>query len=255
MRTLVALDFDWTLIDEDSDQAVITLLPPNVHADLREKPYASMQWTDKMNHIYGELHRSGCTREQITTVFTALKLHSSMRTALQLAKQTGAADVVIISDSNTVAIQECLRAHQLDSVVSEVITNESTWTPEGRLGVRRYVSAETPHGCTRTALYKENPIPSCALNICKGRELRRLRAGYDRVVYLGDGRNDYCPGCELTSLDVYMPRRDRGLHAILSGPDGAAIQARTVYWTHADDVLEEFETIFAPLAANKSQAP
>jgi pyridoxal phosphate phosphatase PHOSPHO2 len=186
-------------------------------------------------------------------VFAALPLPASMRAALQLAKQHGSADIVILSDANTIAIQECLAAHGLDTVVSAIITNVASWTPEGRLQIQRFVPADAPHGCVRMVQYLGRTMPACSLNICKGQVIRRLRVGYDRVIYLGDGKNDFCPGCELTSNDVYMPRRDRALHKILNGPDAASIRANIIYWSHADEVLQEFKALFQVVLTSQVQ--
>ncbi|KAI8051117.1 phosphatase phospho-type [Syncephalis plumigaleata] len=266
MRTLVALDFDWTIIDEDSDRAVYSLLSSDILATYKSNHFTTMQWTDLMNKIYNELHQLGITRDQLERVFARLALHPSMKAALEHAHQSGQTDLVIISDANTTAIWECLRANGLDTIFSQVITNQSQWTSEGQLRVERYVPAHEEHGCLRRIIRHRAAImdddndvtittgtttrsnvtvemrPCCTVNICKGKEIRRLRAEYDRVVYLGDGQNDFCPGCELTSQDVFMPRRHRALHRILSGPDVSQVKANIVYWSEASDVLDIFQS-------------
>ncbi|KAI9593320.1 phosphatase phospho-type [Syncephalis fuscata] len=240
MRTLVALDFDWTVIDADSDRSIFELLPPHILADFRANYFSSMQWTDLMDRIYTELHQSGKTRDQIEQVFRRLPLHPAMKAALQLAHQSGETELMIISDANTTAIWE-------------FITNESQWTSDGRLSLQRYVSAHESHGCERTVQRRrpkssdpteDDTQPFCTINICKGKVMQRLRGNYDRVIYLGDGQNDFCPGCELRSQDIYMPRRNRALHRILSGPDAVSIQANIVYWSEASDVLNTFQSLF-----------
>lgn len=72
---------------------------------------------------------------------------------------------------------------------------------EHRLVVRpRHVEALPPHGC-----------PLCPANLCKGAELRRLRAArgatYRRVVYCGAGADNLCPALELVAGDVLLARR------------------------------------------------
>ncbi|RKP22852.1 phosphatase phospho-type, partial [Syncephalis pseudoplumigaleata] len=130
-----------------SDRAVFTLLPPEILAEYRARHFSTMQWTDLMNAIYHELHRAGITRTQLEQVFQRLALSPSMKAALELAHQSGQADLVIISDANTTAIWECLRANKLDARFVQVITNRSRWTAEGRLQLERYVPAHEPHGC------------------------------------------------------------------------------------------------------------
>ncbi|RKP05800.1 phosphatase phospho-type [Thamnocephalis sphaerospora] len=246
MRTIIALDFDCTIIDVDSDHAILELLPRDIHATLCDQYASVMPWPDFMNRVYEELHRTGRTRSDIETIFRALPLPAAMRTALKLAKESGAVDLVVVSDANTATIRECLRANELDTIFSEIVTNEATWTDTRLLEIARYVPADAAHGCRRTVMDAQGvAVASCTVNICKGREINRLRAGYDRVIYLGDGQNDFCPGCELTCHDIFMPRRNYDLHRILSGSDGEHIQANVMYWSNADDVLAAFQSIFA----------
>ena len=67
--------------------------------------------------------------------------------------------------------------------------HQAVWLADGRLSVARYLPA--PHGCARCA---------SAPNLCKGAVIAAWLAAADpatRVVYVGDGANDYCPAASL----------------------------------------------------------
>lgn len=95
----------------------------------------------------------------------------------------GDIEAVVVSDANNHFINHYLAAHQLDSLVSRVISNQS----EIKGGVL-HVSAYHSHVCTRNA----NP---CAVNMCKGDIVTSLlnEKSYEAVWYLGDGSGDFCP--------------------------------------------------------------
>jgi len=79
-----------------------------------------------------------------------------MITAIKLAKENGA-ELIILSDANTVFIEVILKAYDCADVFSYVVTNPAAFDAHGRLRVRRWIPEETPHGCAL-----------CSLNMCKG---------------------------------------------------------------------------------------
>lgn len=71
-------------------------------------------------------------------------------------------------------------------------------------------------------------------------KLDAIQCHYDMVVYVGDGKNDYCPMTRLRPHDLACIRRHRALERLVDGgkiaqPD---IQARRVYWHESDTVRE-----------------
>jgi hypothetical protein len=69
---------------------------------------------------------------------------------------------------------------------------------------------------------------------------------YDRVVYVGDGSNDFCPSTKLSVNDVVLPRIGRKFSKMLKNDKfKSQIKARIVEWESADDVLEIFKSILS----------
>ena len=89
-----------------------------------------------------------------------------------------------------------LQHHDLGSIFSEIITNPASFNSAGLLEISRRVPATSAdqHSCK----------VGCSANMCKGQELEAFlertggRAQYDRIVYVGDGSNDFCPLLRLT---------------------------------------------------------
>jgi hypothetical protein len=75
----------------------------------------------------------------------------------------------------------------LDQLFDRITTNPATWREDGLLVVRRRVDPEGElHGCKLR----------CSEEICKGQELSAFlneHEEYEKVVYIGDGSNDFCP--------------------------------------------------------------
>lgn len=51
--------------------------------------------------------------------------------------------------------------------------------------------------------------PLCPENLCKGLEVRRIRASgdYERILFCGDGSNDICAALHLGPSDVVLARK------------------------------------------------
>jgi len=94
--------------------------------------------------------------------------------AVQLAKSKSA-ELSIISDGNSVYIDEILNQHQLTSHFSSIYTNPAYFTPQGQLRVERYL--KTPSGC----------MNGCPVNLCKGIIMGELiqKQIYHRRIYIG----------------------------------------------------------------------
>lgn len=94
----------------------------------------------------------------------------------------------------------------MDTLFEEIITNPAEWDESGLLKVRRKVDPQGPqHDCKI----------GCSPNMCKGGRaepftvhvwlktivegdeldafLARHGTTFDRIVYVGDGSNDFCP--------------------------------------------------------------
>jgi hypothetical protein len=66
------------------------------------------------------------------------------------------------------------------------------------------------------------------------------------VIYVGDGRNDYCPGLILEEKDFYFPRRGFNLEKVLAIKENYdRISARIKFWTDASEISQELEILLA----------
>ena len=95
------------------------------------------------------------------------------------------------SDANSYYICQLLSLYGLAGAFSETYTNPAHWDEQtGALRVSPYHA--TSHGCAR-----------CPRNLCKGQVVGHLLARQvadsapQRIVYIGDGRGDFCPTSRL----------------------------------------------------------
>ncbi|RVE43096.1 hypothetical protein evm_012270 [Chilo suppressalis] len=93
-------------------------------------------------------------------------------------------DILLLTDANTVFVNHWLKTHGFEDIVTEVVTNRAFWE-RGRLFIEPCMHQQA---CNK-----------CPTNLCKSIALAQFCASrdYSRIVYAGDGRNDYCPTTNL----------------------------------------------------------
>ncbi|KAG0200528.1 hypothetical protein BGX28_006433 [Mortierella sp. GBA30] len=233
-RRLFVFDFDWTLIEADSDHWVIRQLGGEI-AKSQEELLGKMQWTDLQDMLLGQLFERGVTKQDIENSLRQIPMAPSVVAALRLMKAQGA-ELCIISDANTFYIETILNNHDIEGLFSNVITNPGYFDNQGRLRVSRFHSLDKdPHGCS---------LP-CQPNLCKGQELQKLinTQSWDQVVYMGDSTNDFCPSTRLCPNDIVLARGKLLLEeAIRAHPE--MVKAEVIYWNSPEDVLSATNAIF-----------
>jgi pyridoxal phosphate phosphatase PHOSPHO2 len=103
-RYLFALDFDFTVIDEDSDHYIIKVLAPDLMGKMKDLQ-RTIHWTDLCHLLVGDLHELGYTPNQMNQALRTIPFNPAMREAFELVFSKGH-DIIIISDANTVYIEE-----------------------------------------------------------------------------------------------------------------------------------------------------
>lgn len=199
---VVVFDFDRTLIDGDSDSWVVAEMGlTQLFNELR----STSPWNKLMDRMMKELHLQGKSSVDIKECLKRIPMHLGVIAAIKSAHASGC-DLRIISDANQFFIETILECHGLLGCFSQIVTNPSFVDGDGRLGIFPYHDVGSPsHGCNL-----------CPPNLCKGVVIDQIRAsvsanGRKRYIYLGDGRNDFCPTLRLVEGDHVMPRKDYAL--------------------------------------------
>ncbi|CAN6250860.1 unnamed protein product [Urochloa humidicola] len=226
---LVVFDFDKTIVDCDSDNWVVDALGATRRFDdlLRRLP-----WNTAIDAMMGELHGEGKTAEDVRACLRAAPLSPHVAAAIRAARARGC-ELRVLSDANAFFVATVLAHHGLAAFFSGTDTNPAAIDAAGRLRIRPYHDFSSPsaagHGCH---------LPSCPPNMCKGKVMERIlreeeekaaAAGRPRrrraVVYLGDGRGDYCPLMKLGEGDYVMPRAGYPVCELIeAAPPAAAVR-------------------------------
>ncbi|KAM9844290.1 putative phosphatase phospho1 isoform 2-T2 [Aulostomus maculatus] len=242
-RFLIFFDFDETIVDETSDDMVVQAAPGQHLPGWLKDTYQPGRYNEYMQRVLVYLAEQGVTESDMRSIMEKLPSTPGMLTLFQFLRTRPPQDfeVVLVSDANTFFIESWLRRVGARQLFHRIFTNPATFNKDGRLVMRPFHS----HDCQR-----------CPENMCKqvvvrdyvARRTQERGRPYQRVFYVGDGANDFCPALSLGPRDVVFPRRDFPMHRLITETHEAMpgeFKAVTVPWVNAEDVLQRLRKLVA----------
>ncbi|XP_076297283.1 putative phosphatase phospho2 [Lasioglossum baleicum] len=233
---LVVFDFDHTISNDNTDIIARKLLPQEKLTDNVKELYRTSGWIPYMAKIFELLHSSLIDSKQIERAIIRIPSVPGIETLLKELHVRGC-EIIIISDSNTLFIGQWLRNKKLDHIIAQVFTNPARVDDNGVIRIDMY--------------HVQDSCKLSTVNLCKGQILesymkQRKNEGvnFDRVAYVGDGKNDLCPSLRLTERDFVFPRQNYTLIKILDGSEKMDIpkmRARVFPWSNGMQILEKLK--------------
>lgn len=236
MKTCIIFDYDWSLINENSDTYLFKELYSERPDIVVELSRSGVQWTQAVDEALQQL-QTKVGAQEINDVISKVPVQEGMLEAIRFAASQKNCELHIVSDANTIFIHEMLKHHDLSSAFGHVFSNKAHYDQDGRLRVEPYCTSL--HGCEW-----------CPSNMCKGQILDQVIeiSKYDRVIYIGDGNGDFCPATRLIGPnDVVLARKDHdrqyGLIKRIA-KHGDKVQARVQEWSSGHDIAQFFTSLF-----------
>ena len=241
--TAVIFDYDWSLINCNSDTYIFHQLWPE-RPTVVEETYrdVTQQWTAAVDKSLELLQQTKphLKAKDILGCVARVPVLEGMLQAAEYAHQQGA-KLYIVSDANTMFIDAFLQEQNLEHLFETVVSNHAfiddsnNNNNNNRLVVRPYhdFTSQPSHGC-----------PFCPPNLCKGGVIQnelQIFQTYDRIIYVGDGGGDYCPAARLRKgVDTILVRQDYPLAKKISQhPIGADCKE----WSTGKDVLRMMQEL------------
>ncbi|KAL2501378.1 Inorganic pyrophosphatase 3 [Forsythia ovata] len=224
-KIVMIFDFDRTLIDDDSDRWVLTNMGLT---HLFYQLQSTLPWNFLMSRMLEELHLQGRSVYDIAECLQQIPLHPRIIAVIRTAHALGC-DLKVVSDANEFYIKTILEHHGVYNCFSEIITNPTVVEDGGRLRIFPYHDMASSHGCNL-----------CPPNLCKGCVLEQIQSSISeserkRLIYVGDGRNDFCPTLKLDAQDFVMPRMNFPLFdRILNNP--MLVKAKVHEWSNGEEL-------------------
>ncbi|MFS7965380.1 putative inorganic diphosphatase [Helianthus anomalus] len=202
---MIIWDFDRTIITEDCDRWVV------LETDLTKlfhRVRVSLDWIQIIDRMMDELHAQGKTINDFVDRLNKFTIDPQMISAIRSAHELGC-EMKVLSNANQFFIETILKNNGVYECFSGIISNPTVVDEEGRLRILPYNGRHFfPHGCNH-----------CPANLCKGIVIEKIRESDTKkrgIIYIGDGKDDFCPVMKLTEEDHVMPKEKLILYYILT---------------------------------------
>lgn len=232
-KNLAIFDFDYTVVSKNTDTEVLELLTTDIPEEIEEIRETNC-WTIFMGEAFKLLYKDKIDKTSIHKTIIEIPETKGMCKLFRALHNDFNYDIIIISDSNSIFIQDWLEAHALTGCVKEVFTNPAHYDDNGLLLIEPY--------------QYQFECKLCSRNLCKGAVMKKyiesaekLGTEYVRVIYAGDGSNDFCPMIKLRAADVAFPRLGfKIMNRIEKHKDDPELTVKAVLkpWTDGCDILK-----------------
>ncbi|XP_053121647.1 phosphoethanolamine/phosphocholine phosphatase isoform X2 [Hemicordylus capensis] len=238
-KYLLIFDFDETIVNENSDDSIIHALPGKQLPESIRQTYREGFYNDYMQGVLKYMGDQGVKMTDFKAIYEKIPLSPGMRDLFQfLSKQQDLFEIILISDANMFGIECALKAARAYSLFRKIFSNPSSFDKRGYFTLGPYHS----HSC-----------PRCPANMCKRKILteylaERAQEGarFERVFYIGDGANDFCPSVAMKATDVAFPRKGYPMHQLtleMEKNQPGAYQAAVVPWDSAVEVCSYLQEV------------
>lgn len=240
-RFLVIFDFDETLVNESSDDAVERTAPGQTLPDWLRALYREGQYNEQMQRVLAFLAQQGVAESSIRDAIQRIPPTPGLRPLLDfLRAHTHDFECVVMSDANSYFIETWLTHAGARQLFLEIFTNPAHF--------------DSASGQLVLAPFHAHSCPRCPDNMCKQRILRdylgrrgeERKRPFQRVFYVGDGANDVCPCLALGERDVAFARRNFPMHTILSdlqSTQSQQLRATLQPWSSGQDIVERLQRV------------
>ncbi|XP_068162040.1 probable phosphatase phospho1 isoform X2 [Antennarius striatus] len=236
-RFLVVFDFDETIINESSDDAVVRALPSQRLPDWLKNSYREGHYNEHMQKVMVYMAEQGVSEDSIRSAVEKIPPAPGLLNLLEfLQSHQQDFEVVVVSDANMYFIHTWLEHAGVRHLFQKIFTNPASFDAFGRLVLLPFHS----HSCS-----------GCPDNMCKqailleyvaGQQKERGGAPFHRVFYVGDGANDVCPSLALGPRDTAFPRRDFPMHRLLQA-QAPKVKANVVPWVSGEDIVDVLKKV------------
>ncbi|XP_046888898.1 probable phosphatase phospho1 [Hypomesus transpacificus] len=239
-RFLVLFDFDETIVNENSDDAVVRAAPGQQLPDWLRESYREGHYNEHMQRVLAYMAEQGVSEDSIRSVIEKIPPTPGLLALFQyLLIHQQDYEMVVVSDANMYFIEAWLEYAGARHLFQRIFTNPASFNPEGSLILLPFHS----HSCQRCP---ENMCKQVILQDYLARRQQERGCPFQRVFYVGDGANDICPSLALGPKDTAFPRREFPMHRLLAQMQEAkpaSFHASVVPWDTGEDVVDYLKKI------------
>ncbi|KAL4449827.1 hypothetical protein ABPG74_008200 [Tetrahymena malaccensis] len=231
---LYVFDFDYTVIEQNSDTIFYTLFENGQPPQELANQYVENQWTAFMNIVLDYLkNKMGVDSSKIKEEIEKADLVGGMKELFEKIKSKDG-EIIICSDANSLFIKWIVEKNQIADYFSAIYTNPCT-IQNDQLFVKRFYDQHSCPLCTQTP-------NMCKKKIIEDHIAKNPNKEYVNIHYFGDGKNDFCPMFSLKNQNsTGFVRKgfalEKKIESYLKQENSDPFKCKLVYWKQAHEIL------------------
>ena len=267
---LAAFDFDYTIINANSCNYLNKLVieyeaaknpnskshTPSIatlnkykYSDEIEQLLNRNDMTIRQNAIFKYMHSNlNIDKEAMEKCLSGILIGESMKELFYYLVNNNF-ELIIVSDSNTFLIETILRQNNLVSLFepleSKILANRGKFDGSGCLNVIPLNREFNYHG----VIFSCKNSTFCRNNMCKGavieNYLQKKKETKQKsiLLYIGDGKIDFCPATKLGLDDRVFVKNNSSLSKFLEEDESKnKIKSTIIYWKNATDIINHLKS-------------
>lgn len=238
-KNLLIFDFDETLVDQDSEYEVanMTLSKEEYHKIVEMD---KIDYYDTFNYFFKRIKEMGLTLQDYNKKLEQLELSPKMKELFAYLRENKSKyEMIILSGDIDYSIKYVLKYHGFLDLFDDFILNRCEVQGDNAEKLIFVPRDQFPHDCNL-----------CISSQCKGLELKKYleknsRKKYDKIIFVCDGGNDFCPSKKILGKgDIVFPRVDHGLYKKLFEKNLKNELVCDVYpWKSADEIISKLKEL------------
>ena len=235
-RHLVIFDFDQTIIDLDSEFSMVEKYAPDLYKEKNGDLYVKDHWIEFNNYIYTRIIQNGFTYEDVKKHFQSLNLSPKMEELLNYLRENKSKfETIIVTGNNEQVVDLVLSSHGIKDCFDYILCNKSILDEKNIFKIwavnEKYENCEDDKPFLCKSLFFEDFI-------------KDKKNCFDRIFYIGDGKNDFCLSKKLGKNDIVFPRFNYSLYKILFDKNGKnEVKAKIIPWKNGKDILDVLQKL------------
>lgn len=233
-KKLAVFDFDHTIVDGNTDIVARKLLKNDQVPESVRVLHQTHGWTLYMQEIFKLLKKHNISKGTVKNAIILIPAVPSIKKLITTLVTQRNYDAIIISDSNSLFINDWLEANNMKEYFHSVFTNPAKYNKDGLLEIQGF--------------HEQHTCKLSTVNLCKGKIMcdfikaqKNLGVIYEHVVYVGDGKNDFCPILRLNQNDFACAREGYALVDVLDKNKTEhlyeKVLAQVCVWKTGQDIL------------------
>jgi 2,3-diketo-5-methylthio-1-phosphopentane phosphatase len=233
-KILLVFDFDNTILSVDSDFEILSLLSQESIADLHAKYIKSNNLANLMQEVFIKMKEENKNVSQIKALIENIPFNPGYIELFDFIKNNkDNFETVIISGTNSLFLKWALEKKGITDLFPVCFTNWSEIDEEYVIKIKQHHH----HSCK-----------DCDESLCKKTVLNEFIINhkevnnFSKIIYVGDGENDYCPATFLKEGDLLFSRLDFPLELkLFKNGFIQNIRSEVHVWKDGYEILQEIK--------------